>query len=433
MDNILDHLRALLVPRPEDTPSDGRLLERFARCRDEACFAALVRRHGGLVLGVCRRVLRDEADAEDAFQATFLVLAKKAASIRNRESVASWLYGVAYRVAARARVDAGRRRTCEREAAPRHPGDPLAEVVWRELRPILDEELNRLPEKYRAPVVLCYLQSQSHAEAARQLGWPRGTVAGRLARARQLLRVRLTRRGLTLPGGLLGAALAESASAAVPAALATNTVKAAALVAAGQAAAGLVPAAAAALVEGVLKAMLIAKLKIAASVVLALAVLGSGATWFAHQALAQPATGLPAEKAKDSDEVARLKEEIARLKKQLAATKRELATVRREAKAQADRAQAERDRARASAEEARRLAEQARKREDDARRAAEAAYKKAVEAVKQIKKQKAEAAEVLKRFAEQNLLQKKKAEAEQKKAEDAAKKAEAERKKKQRE
>jgi RNA polymerase sigma factor (sigma-70 family) len=441
---LLRYLRNLLGPTRAEGVPDGDLLRRFVGGRDEAAFELLVWRHGAMVLRVCRGILGDGPDAEDAFQATFLVLVRKAGSVRLRGSVGGWLYQVAYRAALRARTLRLRRAAREQPgaeltAAPAG-GGPLDEAALRELRPALHEEIQRLPAKYRTPTVLCYLQGKTHAEAARQLGWPRGTVAGRLARARRLLRARLTRRGLSLPGALLGAALAESAPAAVPAGLATNTVKAAALVAAGQATAGLLPAAAAALVEGVLKAMLIAKLKIAACIVLALAVLGSGATWFAHRALAQPATGVPAEKlAKDGDEVARLKEEIARLKKQLAATRRELAAVRREAKAQRDRAQAERDRARDSADEARRLAEQARKQEADARRAAEAARQKAIELQKQAEQQKKQAeqqykaaAKAVADFAEQALLQKKKAEEQKKKAAEAAKKAQAERKKKER-
>jgi RNA polymerase sigma factor (sigma-70 family) len=380
LEKVLSHLRGVLIPRPEDAPSDGQLLERFARCREEASFAALVRRHGGLVLGVCRRVLADVHDAEDAFQATFLVLARKAGSIQKRESVASWLYGVAFRVASRAKADTARRRAREQEVEPLPPCDPLAELVWRELRPILDEELNRLPEKYRAPVVLCYLQGITHAEAARRLGWPRGTVAGRLARARQMLRARLTRRGLGLPAGLLAAALAESASAAVPTGLGMSTVKAAVLTAAGQAAAGLVSAAAAALVEGVLHAMLMGKLKIVTAVVLTFVVLGSGATWFAYGGLALSVSESQTEKATgDADEVAKLKAEIARLKKELARVKRQLVNVKREALAQADRALAERELARAKAEEAARLAERARKLELDALRKAEAARRKAIQ------------------------------------------------------
>jgi RNA polymerase sigma factor (sigma-70 family) len=336
--DVLHHLRGLLEPREEGTSSDGQLLERFARGREEACFAALVRRHGGMVLGVCRRILRDEQDAEDAFQATFLVLARKADSIRKRECVGGWLYGVAYRVAARALAGNLRRRACEQGAVPMSAGDPVAEVVWRELRPILDDELNRLPEKYRAPLVLCYLENQTQTQAARRLGCTKGTLSGRLARARDLLRRRLTRRGLMLPVGLLALALGEGASAAVPVALGRTTVQAAMLFGAGPAAAaGLTSGTVTSLVEGVLHAMWIAKLKTTAAVLLAVAVLGSGTAWFTRQALAGRAFGVAKratkapsqtarvrDRAEDDDELTRLKKENARLKEEVQALKRAL-------------------------------------------------------------------------------------------------------------
>jgi RNA polymerase sigma-70 factor (ECF subfamily) len=208
--------------------SDGELLGRFAdsagRDRSEAAgpaFAALVERHGAMVWRVCRSVLRDEHDAEDAFQATFLVLVKRAGSVRRRESVASWLYGVALRVAARARADMARRRRHERRAgeskpAADRPGDGR---ISPELAAIVHEELSRLPERYRAVVVLCHLEGQTCEAAARWLGWPVGTVKSRLARGRERLRGRLVRRGLgpdeasgssVVPVGILRAALART-------------------------------------------------------------------------------------------------------------------------------------------------------------------------------------------------------------------------------
>src|SRR5438552_15552337 len=149
LSSVLRHLRKLLGPRPDATLRDAQLLERFARQHDEAAFEALVQRHGPLVLGLCRRILANVHDAEDAFQATFLLLARKAGSIRKPQSVGSWLHGVAYRLAVRARANTAQRRTHERQAEAMHGADPLAEVMWRELRPVLDEELQRLPEKYR--------------------------------------------------------------------------------------------------------------------------------------------------------------------------------------------------------------------------------------------------------------------------------------------
>jgi RNA polymerase sigma factor (sigma-70 family) len=195
--------------------SDAMLLERFVTSREEAAFATLVQRHGPVVLGACRRVLRDEHEAEDAFQATFLLLARKAAEIPWRDSVGGWLCAVAHRLSLNARCGTARR--CRYEtpmAALARPGpgvssdevleechsqgDPLTEIARRELRRVLDDELDRLPEKYRAPVVLCYLEGMTNEEAARELGWPTGSMSRRLDRARVLLRQRLASRGLGL-------------------------------------------------------------------------------------------------------------------------------------------------------------------------------------------------------------------------------------------
>src|SRR5262249_4440452 len=164
----------------------GELLERFLARRDEAAFADLVRRHGPMVLGVCRRVLRHEADAEDAFQATFLVLAKKARTVRPRGAAGNWLYGVAQNTAGEAKAMNLRRRQKEREAGV-VPRQAAPEEVWRDLLPRLDQELPALPDKYRTPIVLCDLEGRTIREAARQLGWPQGTVATRLTRGRALL------------------------------------------------------------------------------------------------------------------------------------------------------------------------------------------------------------------------------------------------------
>src|SRR5262249_43302265 len=179
---VLQYLRNF-VDRPlaEDT-SDAQLLERFARHGEEAAFETLVRRHGPMVWGVCRRVLTDEHAAEDAFQATFLVLVRKASSIRKREVVGSWLYGVAYRTARKAKLNAAGWCARERRIPEMVAPDPAEEVAERDLRCVLDEELSRLPAKYRDPLVLCYLEGHTNEEAARKLGCPCGTVFTRLAR-----------------------------------------------------------------------------------------------------------------------------------------------------------------------------------------------------------------------------------------------------------
>src|SRR5262245_53590280 len=211
--------------RPLDPPpvgvSDAELLRRFAGVRDESAFELLVWRHERLVWGVCRRVLRDAHTAEDAFQATFLALALKAGSISKREAVASWLYQVAYRTALRARACAVQRAAREVQgvdlAGAPGPDDPTAAAAARELSPLLEREIGRLREKYRAPVVLCYLEGKTYAEAARLLGWSPGTVSTRLTHARALLRSRLAGRGLALGGAALAALPGARAAAAPPA------------------------------------------------------------------------------------------------------------------------------------------------------------------------------------------------------------------------
>jgi RNA polymerase sigma factor (sigma-70 family) len=214
--------------------------------------------------GVCRRVLCNYHDAEDAFQATFLVLVRKAVSIMPREMVGNWLYGVARQTALKARVTAARRKGRERQVA-RMPEPAVGEQgFWRDLQPLLDEELSRLPDKYRVVIVFCDLEGKTRKETARLLGCPEGTVAGRLARARTMLSKRLGRQGIAVSGGALAVLLTEKeASAGVPTSVMSSTIKAVTLVAAGQAAAArLVSAKVAALTEGVLKSMLLPKLKV---------------------------------------------------------------------------------------------------------------------------------------------------------------------------
>src|SRR5262245_32737562 len=257
--------------------ADAELLERFARERDEAAFELLVWRHQRMVRGVCQRVLRDLHEAEDAFQATFLALARKAASIAQRDAVAGWLYRVACRVSLHARAQRLRitlRADSAAFASVESPDDPPAEVARDDLKSVLDEEVDRLPEKYRLPVILCYLQGESYQEAGRQLGLPLGTIAARLSRARAMLQARLARRGV----GFCGAALAVLAGRqAAPAALVHRTVRSAVGSTTGRAVEGLASSRVAALVDEGLRGLSPGRSRIVTAVVLAgLLVAGAG-------------------------------------------------------------------------------------------------------------------------------------------------------------
>jgi RNA polymerase sigma factor (sigma-70 family) len=242
-----------LAPKPlnqaEEGLADDQLLRRFAAQQDEAAFRALVERHGPMVLEVCRRVLRNAHDAEDAFQATFLVLARKAAAISRPALLANWLYGVAYRVSAKARTSLQRRRVHERQAASMTPAEPPLDAAWKEVRLVLDEEINRLPDKYRAPLVMCYLEGRTNQQAAQLLGWPAGTMSGRLREARDRLRQRLLRRGLALSVGIIALLLllVRRSICVVSETLLESTVRTASLFARGEAVAA--PAAALAQTE----------------------------------------------------------------------------------------------------------------------------------------------------------------------------------------
>jgi RNA polymerase sigma factor (sigma-70 family) len=292
-----------LADAPAGTLTDGQLLERFVAGRDEAAFELLVWRHGPMVLNVCRRLLPGLADAEDAFQAAFFILARKAHSITRRDGVGGWLYRVAYRVAVRARAAAARRARHEQPGADLDRAEAPADAPWSDLRPVLDEEINRLPEKYRLAVVLCYLEGKTNQEAARHLGCAEGTVASRLARGRERLRTRLTRRGVTLTAVALAGALSrDGASAAPAAALVKSTAQAALAFALNGAAVG--PAAG--LAEGVLRTMFLTKVRIVVMVVLLLSAVGVGAGGVAYHTLAgEPgkASGNPAAgRAPDGDD-----------------------------------------------------------------------------------------------------------------------------------
>jgi RNA polymerase sigma factor (sigma-70 family) len=309
LSNVLKHLQRTLVPADGCALTDGQLLARFAAGGDEAAFAALLRRHGPMVLGVCRRTLRHEQDAEDAYQATFLVLARKAGSLRRREGIGSWLYGVAYRTARGARRLRARRSAVERQVdeLPHPAVEPAEPQDWR---PLLDRELNRLPERLRAPVVLCELEGKSRSEAARELGLPEGTLSSRLATARRVLARRLAR-----PVG-------APAPACVPPALFLSTTKAAVLLMSGRAGVAAVASApVAALTEGVLKTMYLAKLKtVAVVVVCGVAALGLGTGGVLYQARAgAPGGALQAgdKKARAADEAQALRDEVAALRRQV--------------------------------------------------------------------------------------------------------------------
>ncbi len=265
---IVHHLREIARKDAVTLLSDQDLLRRFLRDRDESAFEILLRRHGPLVLGVCRRVLRHDQDAEDAFQATFLVLVRKAATLRSPGTLANWLYGVANRTALEMRRADVKRRAKEALAMPR--AEPEA-IVPVDFRVAFDEELAKLPDKYREAVIVCDLQAKSRRESAQELGCAEGTVASRLARGRALLAQRLARRGIGISAGAVAtAALGESALAHVPLSLTVSTTKAASLLVAGQALSGIVSSSIAAATEGTLKSMFLVKLKTLASFTLVL-------------------------------------------------------------------------------------------------------------------------------------------------------------------
>lgn len=284
-DGLLQTLCKLAEPYSQLT--DGQLLQQFAANRDERAFATLLQRHGGLVYAVCRNILRHDHDAEDAFQGTFLVLARRASAIREEKAVGSWLYRVAYRIAMKARRSAERRRDQSGPAAsPVENERASSELAWRELQAMLDEELNRLPERYRTPFVLCCLLGKSKSETAEELGWKAGTVSSRLAQARKLLQTRLARRGVTLSALLSGLAIAErGASAAVPAELLLITRRAALDFASGKV---LTPEVPVALAEAVLRGMSLARLKVAAGLLLLVGLTGTAAVALSQNTPPQP-------------------------------------------------------------------------------------------------------------------------------------------------
>lgn len=323
---VLRYIRRMAEPQQVGRISDGVLLERFYSRRDEDAFVMLLKRHGPMVMGVCQRMLPDAHDAEDVFQATFLVLVRKARSISQPERLAHWLYGVAYRTALRARCDAAKRRFHEHRAAESRDSTLNGDFMWRDLRPILDEEINRLPQRYQAPVVLCYFGGKTKEEAARILNLPVGTVSSRLARARQKLRVRLNRRGLTLSAGIVASALtSQSMATPVSTLLIEATTKAGLAIAVGHTlASGLVSTKVISLTEGVVKSMFLSELKLAAVGLTAVLMIGSGAGVVSYRTVASN------EKKADATLEDRLRDEIARLKKELDRAEKEIAQLKLE-------------------------------------------------------------------------------------------------------
>jgi RNA polymerase sigma factor (sigma-70 family) len=281
---VLRYIRDLAEVEANKGLTDGQLLALFAREHQEAAFASLLKRHGRLVWSVCRHILGQEHDAEDAFQATFLVLARRPGSIRNAEALASWLHGVAYRVAMKAMKNRRQRQAHEQRASVVAPSS--SDLAWRELQTVLDEEVQRLPEKYRAPFILCCLEGRPRDEVSSELSLNQGTVSSRIARARRLLQDRLCRRGVTLSAALCATDLWTNAAAGpVPAALAAGTIKAACAAAKGTFAGA--SSGAVLLAESVMGGMTLAKWHVGAVLVIAFSVLAAGAgQWLGRAPLA---------------------------------------------------------------------------------------------------------------------------------------------------
>src|SRR5438128_6923790 len=262
LDTLLRHIRRLAAAGGSSR-TDPELLDDFCDHRDETAFAALLARHGPMVLRVCRRVLNHEQDAEDAFQATFLVLARSTGSIRKRTALAEWLHGVAYRTAMQTKRNAARRRNHEARRRAVMP-EAMPSPTWDDVQAVLDQEIGRLPEALRTAFVLCILEGKSGPQAAAELGVREGTVWSRLTRARQRLQKQLVRRGIELSVLLAALSVAEGAGkAAVPVVLAGNTLRFVIVVAAGGKAAGLIPSHIAALAAGATRAMFLPQAKIA--------------------------------------------------------------------------------------------------------------------------------------------------------------------------
>lgn len=305
-----------------DGMTDQQLLERFITRRDDGALDALVRRHGPMVWGVCRRVLPNEADAEDAFQATFLVLLRKATSIRT--AVGNWLYGVAFNTALKARAMNRTRRTKERLAATR-PAPETRDEVWHRLLPLLDQELGGLPDKLRTPIVFCDLEGRTIKQTARELGVPAGTVASRLARGRVLLAKRLRRHGIALSGGALALMLSENAaSAGLPVTLTISTLEALSVFRdAATPAVGMVSTKIIALTEGVLKSMLLTRIKTALAATVVFGAVFCAAGFLSGALATEPNPQGQASKDDVHDRVTELKQQLQQIQKRLASLEQE--------------------------------------------------------------------------------------------------------------
>ncbi|PWU17406.1 MAG: hypothetical protein C5B49_08950 [Bdellovibrio sp.] len=287
-DRLSGCIRQVVTTLQLRAENDQELLRRFVVQHDEAAFAAIVRRHGPMILRVASRTLQNGHDAEDVFQATFLVLSQKAQTLRQQESLGSWLFGTAYRLALKSKAMAGERRNREKRSAMTHVATPLAQITVREAQEILEEEISRLPEKFREPVVLCCLEGLTRDEAAQQIGCTASALKGRLELARERLRQRLVARGLTLPCSLGALLLLEGVvGAAVPQVLISSTTKAAIAVVAGQAVTTVATAKVAALTEGAIQTMFVTKIRIA-SVALMLGFLVMGGTVLTNRMAAAP-------------------------------------------------------------------------------------------------------------------------------------------------
>jgi RND family efflux transporter MFP subunit len=289
--DVLRHLRMLVGWSVTAGQTDAQLLERFIVRKEEAAFEELTARHGPMVLAACRQLLREPQGAEDAFQATFLVLVRRAASIGKCDQLAGWLYGVAHRVAARTRAQKVRQSQRERQGVDIVAVEPSSQTSWDDRLPAIHEEINRLPDKYRLPIVLCYLEGKTRQEAARDLGWTPSALKGRLERARERLRKRLMRRGVILSAAALSAIVLPQATA-LPPDLVCSTLKAATLLATGKSlAAGGASAQVISLIDGVLRTMFVTKLKFGAAVFLVLAIVGAGLALSVYRSSAAEQSG----------------------------------------------------------------------------------------------------------------------------------------------